>query len=311
MLYLVTVKTLKRLMKLDSLLAQYLYNHKEVTLQGIGKFVLNSEIAIPFDKEKEQPAIPEGSIEFTYNSRATEDEGLVSFIVEQTKKMRPLVSSDIESYLLLGKQFLNIGKPFFIEGIGTLTKIQNGGYDFAQGLVANIKQEVYQTAAREKAVEEISFASEEKSTVDFSKIIKSVGIALLLGAVGVGIWFLVQYFTNRKASAEKTPTESVQTNNVADTTRTKIDTSAVSANPNKVVSNDGSTFNLVLKTYKDSTIANLELAKFMKKGHKLKLVAEDSSYVLKMPLTLNIADSARIRDSVRSFYFPNFKVTIQ
>ncbi len=299
-------------MKLDSLLAQHLYSSKEVTLQGLGKFVLNSDINIPFEKEKEQTVLPEGSIDFVLDNRAVEDTSLVDFIVAQTKKMRPLVSSDIDSYLILAKQFLNIGKPFFIEGIGTLTKNQAGSYDFVQGLVANVKQEVFQSAAKEKAVEEISFASEEKSTVDVAKILKAAGIAVLLGAIGVGIWFLVQNLTNGGSSSEnkKNNTTPVSTIKV-DTNQQKIDSNAVTPNPNLQPAVDGSTFTLILKTYSDSALANFELGKFIKKGHKLNLVRQDSVYVLKMPCAQSIADTVKVRDSIRNFYFPKFKISIQ
>ena len=42
-------------------------------------------------------------------------------------------SADLDSYLVLGKQFLNIGKPFIIEGLGVLEKSQQGDYEFRQG----------------------------------------------------------------------------------------------------------------------------------------------------------------------------------
>ena len=111
-------------MKLEHLLIQYFYTSKELSLQGIGKFLLSQDLVLPADTEKEV-VMPENAIGFEYNIKSTEDEGLISYIVENTKKIRPLASADLDSFLTLGKQFLNIGKPFKIEGIGTLDKQEN------------------------------------------------------------------------------------------------------------------------------------------------------------------------------------------
>ncbi|MFN8244987.1 MAG: hypothetical protein U0T56_01200 [Ferruginibacter sp.] len=37
----------------------------------------------------------------------------------KTRKIKPLATSDLESFTMLGKQFMNIGKPLILEGLGT------------------------------------------------------------------------------------------------------------------------------------------------------------------------------------------------
>ena len=44
--------------------------------------------------------------------------------------MKALASSDLCSYIELARQFLNIGKPFQIEGIGTLVRNKSGELEF-------------------------------------------------------------------------------------------------------------------------------------------------------------------------------------
>ena len=108
-------------MKLEHLLIQYFYTSKELSLQGIGKFLLSQDLVLPPDTEKEV-VMPENAIGFEFNIKATEDEGLISYIVENTKKIRPLASADLDSFLTLGKQFLNIGKPFKISNLEVVQK---------------------------------------------------------------------------------------------------------------------------------------------------------------------------------------------
>ena len=115
-------------MKIEQLLVQHFYNAGEVTLQGMGTFTLAPDFVMPKELDKDLE-IPSNAILFQYNAKATEDDGLINYIVEQTRKMKALASADLDSYLMLGKQFLNIGKPFAIEGMGVLAKSQQGEYD--------------------------------------------------------------------------------------------------------------------------------------------------------------------------------------
>ena len=117
-------------MKIEQLIVQYLYYEKKVTLEGIGSFYLSPDISI--STSEEPVPLPENSIQFELNSKATPDEGLIKFIVEKTRKFKPLAVSDLESFSILGKQFLNLGKPFLIKEVGSLLKNQNNEYQFTQ-----------------------------------------------------------------------------------------------------------------------------------------------------------------------------------
>ena len=99
-------------MKIEQLIVQYLYSHKKVTFQGIGTFKLDPSVALPAENEKDKDFVmPENAFQYEYNLKAEEDEGLVQYIVQHTRKILPLASADLESYAILAKQFLNIGKP--------------------------------------------------------------------------------------------------------------------------------------------------------------------------------------------------------
>jgi hypothetical protein len=101
-------------LKLSPLLSQFLNSNKQLSLTGIGRFILNDS----------------GNITFQQDASVREDVELVIFIAESSGKMKSLVSADLDSHLELARQFLNIGKPYMFEGIGTLSKNKSGNYDF-------------------------------------------------------------------------------------------------------------------------------------------------------------------------------------
>ena len=67
--------------------------------------------------------------------KPSEDNDLIDFIVQNTKKIKPLASADLDSFLTLGRQFLNIGKPFTIQNLGTLEKLKSGDLNLNPGLL--------------------------------------------------------------------------------------------------------------------------------------------------------------------------------
>ena len=119
-------------MKLPLLLAEFLYQHKKLDLPGLGTFSLNPSIIIPDESErKENPFIPE--VEFENAEINAADDELIEFIKKNTGKIKPLAISDLESYITLATQMINIGKPFYFDGIGTLSKGKQGKFDFVSG----------------------------------------------------------------------------------------------------------------------------------------------------------------------------------
>jgi hypothetical protein len=281
-------------MKLDSYLAQYLYASKTLTLQGIGKFTLNPDVTISPETSDKDVVLPENAIAFETDKKAVEDADLVNYVTLHTKKMKSLVSADIDSYFMLGKQFLNIGKPFKIEGVGTLLKTQQNDYDFTQANYANLKVEAIATIATEKIKEPISFKEEKKPSFDIGKIIKPVAIGFGIIALGAGIWYL----------APKVFSSSKTANDVAEkTTATSNTDTAITKKPELLIAKDSNTFRLVLAGATDSLGVAISYAKLSKRGHKLEIVQLDSNkYALKMPFKNSIADTARVRDSIYNYY---------
>ncbi|MER3497603.1 MAG: hypothetical protein C4308_02655 [Chitinophagaceae bacterium] len=134
-------------MKLAPLLAQYLAAEKQLNLAGIGHFTVNSMHVADGD----QKTISQ-NLHFESDTSAKTDEGLITYISSHTGKMKALAASDLNSYLDVAKEFLNIGKPFLIEGIGTLVKRKNGLYEFTADHVLTDK-------IKESGIKELSATS--------------------------------------------------------------------------------------------------------------------------------------------------------
>ncbi len=119
-------------MNIELLLRQYLYNHKTVTYPGIGKLTFGANAQLPDSLEKGE-ALPLQDLNFTFNLQEGLDKDFIAFVSSQTGKIKPLAAADVESYFMLSKQFINIGKSFVVDGIGAVDKQDNGTFAFTPG----------------------------------------------------------------------------------------------------------------------------------------------------------------------------------
>ncbi len=299
-------------MKIEQLIVQYLYQNKRVSLQDIGVFSVAEDITIPTDIEKDT-VLPENAIQFKYDTKTLQDEGLINFVIENTRKIRPLATSDLESFVMLNKQFLNIGKPLVMEGLGTLQKINDGSYTFTQSTTSHVVVKEAPKVVTEKLKEKISFATPEKEAGT------NKGKLLLLGLLGIVILagaFTVYYFVtkdksntndslvdsekviNTKDSADKV---NAQTNSTADTS-SKIN--PITTTTTTIVNTkDSNTFYVVIKEYQDLFMAKKRMDKLVSYGNKLVLTTQDSiTYKMRMPFKLSITDTLKIKDSLNKFF---------
>ncbi|MBL0069751.1 MAG: hypothetical protein IPP39_15095 [Chitinophagaceae bacterium] len=121
-------------MKVAPLLAQYLYVNKRLDLPGLGSFILDPSTVIEPETGKHNKVTILEGVSFERNTAIKDTSVLVNFISSQTGTMKALAAADLDSHLGLALQFLNIGKPFLLEGIGTLTKVKSGEFSFTPGL---------------------------------------------------------------------------------------------------------------------------------------------------------------------------------
>jgi hypothetical protein len=299
-------------MKMEQLIVQYLYSNKKVTLQDIGTFIISSDINIPVDSEKDT-VLPENAIEFKYDPKAGVDEGLIDYIVANSRKIKPLATSDLESFISLNKQFLNIGKPLVMEGLGTLHKTQIGDYAFTQAGTSHVMLQDTPKIVTEKIIEKVSFATPPKEK---SGGINKLAILAVLGFIVLGaLALLAYYFINNKnndagnanvetTTAAKDTSNNASTNTVAITDTSvakKIKDSLAAIRP--VNTSDTNSFYIVIKEFTDLALAQKRYTVLTNYGNKLVLTTRDSiTYKLRMPFKKPLTDTLRVKDSIGIFF---------
>ncbi|MEI7734589.1 MAG: hypothetical protein WCI49_03945 [Ferruginibacter sp.] len=293
-------------MKIEHLLVQHFYNTKQVTLQGVGTFTLSPDFIMPADNDKDL-SIPPGAISFIFNPKATEDDSLINFIVQQTRKIKPLASADLESYLMLASQFLNIGKPFKIDGIGMLEKNQSGEFTFKQEgqFMTSLKEQIH-LQVREKSGDDISFTSKSKTSGNNNnkKIAGILGLLVIAAGFVIGGFYLA---TKSKTEPVNliTPVTEPTSIKIIDTIR-KDSTPVVTQNtvPDHATVTGAYTFKIVFKVTNNKAAAIDKMNTLVYRGHKVIMYTADSvTYKLAEPFTLPLSDTSKIKDSLNRFYY--------
>ncbi|MEO6870002.1 MAG: hypothetical protein ABI784_08425 [Ginsengibacter sp.] len=298
-------------MKIDHVLIHYLLKNKELVLQGIGRFMLTASLADTADPDK-PIIIPEDAIQFQYDPKAVEDPALVDFIVGFTGKIKPLAASDLDSYVMLGRQFLNIGNPFIIPDIGTLQKNNAGELIFKGGqhFAPKIPQRTRIEDDGKEVMEEDMFNDFLKpSGTQWGKIVLLITVLLVIGLVAWAIWYY--------ASEDNTPSKTVTT------TEQVVPMQDASANDSLLKKNESDsvnllktnqphyTFNALVSSTTDSTKARNRFNKLILYKRNVVLYTNDSiTYKIAEPFSIPLSDTTKIKDSLFRFYGKN-KIKIE
>jgi hypothetical protein len=290
-------------LKITHLFAQFLYTNKQLDLPGIGTFLLDPSVVIDIDKNKQQKPVDLNGVTFKYDTSIKEDPELITFISEHTGKIKALASADLYSHLELAKQFLNIGKPYLFEGIGSLAKKQSGELSFTPGYVLAEKME--SISSREHTKESVT----EEPAGDYTSVFlnkkdkaawkKPAAIALILAGFGLAIWGGYTVYKNNAAKKdnpviEKTPdTEGVTI--IKDSTVTTKDSLA---KIQTVPATPAGSVKFILETSpKERAFFRYNRLKTFQ--WKVEMETKDSSlFTIYMLLPVNAADTSRVLDSL-------------
>jgi hypothetical protein len=298
-------------LKISPLLAQYLYTNGKLDLPGIGTFLLDNPSVIPVADNKNKPTLLEG-VSFHQNKQTKEDPDLIAYISAQAGKIKPLASADLESHLELAKQFLNIGKPFLFEGIGTLAQ-KGSEYSFTSGTI--IAEPVREHNIREA----VQLQTDENSGYDgvfYSKgknqrkaWLKPLVALLVLAGIGLAVWGGYTVYKNTSSNKESATTdikndanETSDTNTVAKSitadTAIKKDSNKVTPPTIAATTTRAGSYKFILEKA-DSARAYSRFNKLQKFGWNVTIEKTDSaSYRIFLLLPTAAADSSRVLDSL-------------
>lgn len=314
-------------MKLPQLLSQYLYQTKKLDLPGIGSFTLDAAAVIPQESDRIGQVAATG-ITFKNANIPLPDDALVTYIKEGTGKMKSLAAADLDFYLTTGRQLLNIGKPFYLDGIGTLIKNKDGRLDFTPGdyLVTRLEEHAHHDR-RSTPSHEDQLREETKNT-NSRQAILLVGLIAVLVIVGWGGYYLYKRNNYVEPTAENRATvlpdsstargsDTAASRQGADSTLTatagntaKKDTTRTAA----ARAGQASVFDPVPK--EGETLFHFVILATANKGHALRrynqllgyqlnihMYQRDSSFFkLYFPIATPLRDTTRIKDSLADVY---------
>ena len=291
-------------MKFDDLLAQYLYENKTLQLQGIGTFKLDGAIVLPSPQDKEIFYPIEG-LNFIYSPKDQTNEDLIIFLVKKLGKIQPLVRSDLESYLSNIKQFINIGKPYTIEGIGTLNKNNQGTYEFTPGTFLPAKEELSPHRDNPEHMHRQK-AKKSESNRSATIILMIIAVVAFFGAAIWGITYLMN--KNKGEEISQVIEDSSTLNNVAlppDTlqnTTTQQSTTETSQLNNSVAYD----YKMIFDITKSKERVFARSARLTKDGVAFKIdtlrINDTINYRMYISRKLMTTDTLAVRDSLRKFF---------
>lgn len=296
-------------MKIEQALVLYLLKHKEISLQGIGTFKIDA--VVPENPDGDKPfVIPPEAISFIYDPKTGENDDLIDFIVITTKKIKPLASADLDSFLTLGRQFLNIGKPFTIQNLGTLDKLNDGTLEFKPGpLVQRVE------APKAKIEDEGAEQHEENLFNDYQKASpgnsgRNILIIFIIIILGLGAWAAWHFLFKKNETEQVNTTENiVPIDDTAGAAQQKDSMAAVQRitdSLNNIQKNpaDSFTFKVVVRETTNKQVALARLAKLKSFGREVIMYTDDSmTYKIAHPFTLPLADTTRVLDSLNKYFY--------
>lgn len=288
--------------KIAPLLAHYLYTNKRLDLPGIGTFLLDNPVTVEPENNKQSKNIPLEGVSFESNTTIKEaPEELIQYISTHSGRIKPLASADLDSFLWLAIQFINIGKPYLIDGIGSLNKVNSGGYSFTPGNILTEKlsdfvaKEAASTASREADHNYKTMFYPQKEKTQWKK---PVAILLILIGIALAIWG--GYTVYKRTSTDESGADSTvlvdkkENTPITNSNPTQKD-SIIEVAPQKPA--DGNTKFILLIA--DKQKAAQRLAKLKNFQWPVLMETKDSiNYKIYMLLPATAADTTRLKDSL-------------
>lgn len=298
-----------RVNKFDSLIYDFLIHQKQAALEKIGVFEVTSE-SLNIAHGNEVTSIPK--VNFTYDRRATTTAELVDFIAEKLSKNRALIASDLESYFEQVRQFINLGKPYIIPGIGAVSLAKSGAYEFSQ-------QNNEMNAAEEKSARQFYQTDAEQvqeSRVKSKNRLAGVAILIvLLLLAGLG-WGIYTIFFDKSKQPEVVATPPADSSGA-----TKPATDSVSRKPAEPVTSqapvanqgDSMVFKFIFETTNVPDRAYSRTAQLRSfgdpAGYDSSVADGQTTYHLYLRKKMTPADTARARDSLQTYFQRKITVT--
>lgn len=297
---------------LDAYIADFLLENKKLSAQGLGEFTI-------LDGQAENGA---PKVQFVHNKAAYTSEELVSFIADQQGKNKVVTGFDVESHFNQVKQFINIGTPWMITGLGQLQLGKNHEFEFIQQIPN--EHALQERNRRKQASTDANYQTYDVNNTVTAKTSNTGTVLLTLFiilALGAGGYY---FYADRSNAATNTMAKDTSVA-VADTVvsvpataaKDTAATTQMSANnkvatPAQLISTSAaatanlSGFRFVLNRTSNGTYSLKRYNQLKNFGTKVYIDSNhrDNSSEYKIYLIKNASssDTARLRDSLTKYY---------
>lgn len=279
-------------MKLAPVLASFLAQNKKLNLKGLGTFSADTLYDPEDGHNKKGSQLL--SIQFEQHKVSGFDDDLIDFVAKETGKMRVLAESDLSSQLEGVTDFLNTGKPYFINGIGSLTRKSDGSIEFHQEKFQHTEKKKPEPLTEKNSIPSAYESGNGKRNKTRSAL---VILALCALAVVAAIWFYVKNSEKEQQSLEDVTAETPK-DITADTRKidTPFDTSK--SEPKAVASVSSDYYKYILEITQQPR-ASKRYGQLKKINWPVEMETADSvNYTLFLKLPAANADTTRIKDSL-------------
>lgn len=293
----------------DTLIRDYLYENKQISFEKIGTITLDDKNA-----SVEHPPLP-GSIHFQFNKRAETSPELAAYIAAKTGKNKVLITSDLESFVELTRQFMNIGKPYEMDGVGIFKIGRTGEYEFAAFDQTNKKEESKSSQRQKQRERERNDSPLSPKKNSNKNVLMLFALIIVLGVLGVIGWGTYKLFVeNKSAAAVNTDTllqSTVPAPTLTDTASTTIDTTA-KKDSTILITGDSAQYKFIHETTSSASRAYERMKTLQSWGHPsgIDSIKRDSVilYTLYFKYKISNADTAIMRDSLQKLLNRTIKI---
>lgn len=289
----------------EILIRQYLYQNKSIALPGLGKLYFGASAQLPATTSDKYEAVPLQDLNFEYDLQQQAEPEFVKFVSTHTGKIAPLASSDVDSHFMLCKQFINIGKAYIIDGVGTIEKKDDGTYGFTPGTYIPVSDAVTVTHKPLKVREPQPVIPKNTAPrgkqVNYKNIFLIVGIVLLIAVAGwAAYYFFVKNRIPDSAAVAASTNDSTPVTDSSNKSASPAGSNTAQASNSN--SSDPNGYKAIYEITKDKARAIKRTEMLVDGGNDARYEAVDSN-TFKMYIYLNSlpADTARKRDSLSKF----------
>ena len=297
-------------MKVAGLLTQFLYQHKKLNIPGIGQFSIDASVSIPDHTDKNYQDFLQ-YIQFTPKQISRPDDELIDFIRVKTGKIKPLAESDLDSYLSDCKLLLNIGKPLYIDGIGTLNKNKDGSFEFSHGQPMTERMESLPPEKGPEKHGERKFLYNNEYTSQSTgqtnvlrKLLIVAGILIGLGVIVWGGYLLYSKKTNPAVESNNLVSETFDTSEAKITSDTTLQANKIDSPTIQKETSTPGTYKFICEVTTTRERALSRYAILQQNNKQYKMETKDSvHFTIYVLLPSTPADTTHKKDSLKAWYW--------